>query len=68
MTLIETITVVNDRGETRELYLYEGYIHDPQGGPMRGVRQVVDGNGNPVNTVDGVSFQVADTDEILTKV
>jgi hypothetical protein len=68
MTLIETITVVNDRGETRELYLYQGWIRDPLGGWMRGVRQVVDGNGHPVRTVDGVSFQVADTEEILTKV
>jgi hypothetical protein len=68
MTLIETITVVNDRGETRELYLYQGWIPDPLGGQPRGVRQVVDGNGKPVDTVDGVSFQVADTEEILTKV
>jgi hypothetical protein len=68
MTLIETITVVNDRGEARELYLYGRWIRDPLGDRMRGVRQVVDGSGKPVNTVDGVSFQVADTEEILTKV
>jgi hypothetical protein len=67
-TLIETVAVVDDEGNPRELRIFQNWRDDRMGGKLKGLKEVLDEDGNHVNTNDGVTFQVVQTGERLTKV
>jgi hypothetical protein len=67
-TLIETVRVTDERGETRQLSIYQNWVHSPLGNSLPGTKEVLDEDGRHVSTTDGISFQIVVTGEKLTRV